>query len=241
VVVLTLILVNQANICVDTINSILVGGTDVVSDELISIRDGLDGGGILVEDIDLLQRETLSLGDAEVGEDETANTSRTPDEEHLGTKVSELGVDDVGSRVTDNEVPEPVGRNREGHGLGTDGEREDFGGDYPSDGSPGSSKEGDVDADEGDEHLLASLVIDGDRNTNDGDKELADEHTNCTNEEESTTTNVINGPEGRDGHADVDDGGGNSDQEWIGDTRIFEEGRSVVEDEVDTGEGNVND
>jgi hypothetical protein len=45
---------------------------------------------------------------------------------------------------------------------------------------------------------------------------------------------VIDGPECWNGHADINDVGGYGDQEWIGDTRVCEKGRSVVEDEINT-------
>ena len=83
------------NVVGDLVNRILVSGVDVVRDELIPVGDRLDRGGILVEDIDLFERETLGLGHAEVGEEETSEAGRSPDEEHLGTKVAILRVDDV--------------------------------------------------------------------------------------------------------------------------------------------------
>jgi hypothetical protein len=57
-----------------------------------------------------------------------------------------------------------------------------------------------------------------------------------TDQEEPAATDVINSPERRDGHADVDDSSGDRDGEGVGDTGLLEEGRAVVEDEVDTGE-----
>jgi len=78
-------------------------------------------------------------------------------------------VNEVWSSVSDSEVPKPVARKNDGgsairraemkrrrrnsrgsghgHGLGSDSEREDFPSDYPSDRTPGCSKERDVDAD----------------------------------------------------------------------------------------------
>ena len=83
------------------------------------------------------------LGDTEVCEDDAAGTSRTPDEEHLDLEASRasLGVDKVGSGITNTEVPEPVAGDGEGHGLGTDLEREDFSSDDPSNRSPGGGEE----------------------------------------------------------------------------------------------------
>ncbi len=47
---------------------------------------------------------------------------------------------------------------------------------------------------------------------------------------------MVNGPERGNSHTDVDDSGGDRDCEGVGDTGLFEEGRAIVEDEVDTGE-----
>lgn len=207
-------------------------------DESAAVSDGVDRGGVLVQNVDGLEGESLGLGNAEVGEDEAADASGSPDEEHLDTEVSvaSTGVDEVGSGITNTEVPEPVGGGGHGHSLGTDVEREDLAGDDPGNWSPSSSEEGDVDADEGDQDLLSGQVGVRDGNTDDGDDVLAEEHTSGTDEEERTTTSTVNEPDTRNGHADVDDVGGNGDQERIRNTRALEEGRAVVEDEVDTGE-----
>lgn len=83
---------------------------------------------------------------------------------------------------------------------------------------------------------MSGQVVLRDGNTDDGDDVLAEEHTSSTDEEERTTTSTVNEPDTGNGHTDVDDVGGNGDQERIRNTRALEEGRAVVEDEVDTGE-----
>jgi len=205
-----------------------------MSDELIPVGDRLDGGGVLVEDIDLFEGETLGLWDAEVGEDEASDTSGSPDEEHFRSEVTKLGVDNVGGCVSDTEIPEPVGGGRHGHGLCADGEGEDFGCDDPCDGTPGGGEKGNVDADECDEDFLAGLVGDGDGYSDDGDQVLAYQHTGCSDEEETATSDVVDCPKGGDGHYYVDDVGDDGDDEGVGEARVGEEGSSVVEDEVDT-------
>jgi len=126
-----------------------------------------------------------NLGNAEVGEQEAAGTGRSPDEEHLDLETSRAGllVDQVGSSVTDTKVPEPVGGDGEGHGLGTDIEREDLTGDDPGDGTPRGGEEGDVDTDEGDQNLLSGGVGGRDGDTDDGDHELANAHSDGTDQE----------------------------------------------------------
>ena len=80
------------------------------------------------------------------------------------------------------------------------------------------------------------MVLHGDGDTDNGDEVLADEHTNGTDQEKTTATDVVNGPERGDGHTDVDDSSGDRDREGVGDTGLLEEGRTVVEDKVDAGE-----
>lgn len=71
----------------------------LLGDESAAVSNGVDRGGVLVENVDSLERQSLGLGNAEVGEDEAANASGSPDEEHLDTEVSvaRAGVDEVGS------------------------------------------------------------------------------------------------------------------------------------------------
>jgi len=219
------------------VGDIHIRSVDVLVHEFLAVLLAGDGSRVVVQDIDLLERKTLGLGDAEVGEDETSQAGRSPDEEHLDAKggISGTGVDEVRGGVTDTEIPEPVGGGGEGHGLGADVEGEDLGGDDPCDGAPGGGEEGDVDTDEGDESLLAGLVLDGDGDTDDGDEVFADEHAKGTEEQETTTSDTVNGPHSGNGHSDVDDVGGDRDDEGVLDAGVLEESRAVVEDEVDTG------
>lgn len=190
-----------------------------------TVARALPWNSVLVEHVNLLERKTFRLGDAEICEDEASNTACTPDEEHLCAEVGGFDsrgagggwIDEVGSGVTNAEVPEPVGGGSHGHGFGTDLKRIDLSSDDPCDGTPSRSEERDVDADEGDENLLASLIVDRDGYTNDSDEELADEHTSRTPQKQTTTTNAINGEDTRNSHTDVDDIGGDGDQEWVRD------------------------
>jgi hypothetical protein len=57
-----------------------------------------------------------------------------------------------------------------------------------------------------------------------------------TVDEQRSSTESLNGPEGDRGGADVDKGGDQRDQERVGDcAECLEEGGTEVEDEVDTG------
>lgn len=111
-------------------------------------------------------------------------------------------------------------------------EREDFTSDNPCDGAPGGGEERNVEAHKGDEDLLSSGVADGNGDTDDGDEVLAQAHADGTDEEKTTATEAFDTPHTGEGHDDVNDVGDDGDNERILDARILEEGRAVVEDEV---------
>ncbi len=86
---------------------------------------------------------------------------------------------------------------------------------------------------------LASSVLEGlvetDSDTDDGNQELTDQHTSGTNDQEWTTTELLNSVEGQWSRSDVDSSEDHGDDEWVGDgTGGLEERSGVVEDEVDT-------
>jgi hypothetical protein len=79
-------------------------------------------------------------------------------------------------------------------------------------------------------------VVEADSDTNDGDEELADKHTQGTDEEDRSATESLNSPERQGSGADVDEGEDERDEEdVVNGTGGLEEGSRVVEDEVDTG------
>lgn len=184
--------------------------------------------------VNLLKGQTLGLGNEEVGVDKGAGTQRTPDEEHLGTQVTLVGIRHVRSDDCDDAVPEPVGGGGEGNAAGSDRQREDFTDDDPSAGAPGAGKEEDVDANESD-HCTDGLGVVAIGNTNNGDNELAHNHTQGTPEEQRTTTVSLDGVEGERSGEDIDNSGDHADQEGVLDCAEFlEESGSEVENEVDT-------
>ena len=87
-----------------------ISNVRVVGNELAAVAGARYGRRVLVEQVDLLEREALGLGHAEVREDEAAQAGRAPDEEHLDleARVSGAGVDEVGRGVRDSPVPEPA-------------------------------------------------------------------------------------------------------------------------------------
>jgi len=178
------------------------------------------------------------LGDTAVGERPTPGAGGSPNEEHLYFKTSRIWrlVDQVGRGVTDAKVPEPVRGGGEGHGLCANVEREDFTGDDPSDGTPGGGEEGNVDADESNQNLLPSGVRHGDRDTDNGDQELANAHSGGSNQQQPSATKFLDTPHARKGHENTDDADDDGDQERVLNAGVLEENGTVVGDEVDTSE-----
>ena len=60
-------------------------------------------------------------------------------------------------------------------------------------------------------------MVETDGNTDDGDEELADQHTSGSNDEKRTTTESFNSPEGERSGSDVDGGEDHGDGEWVAD------------------------
>lgn len=213
----------------------------------------VSGSRLLHHLVDLLQGQTLGLGDEEVGVDKGAGAETTPDEEDGRLEVAAVLADHVGSDDSNDGVPEPVGGGGQTDTTRSDGEREDLANDDPGTGTPGGGEEEDEDGDEGDlsvdgrdvvgdAGIRISLggggvgVVEADGDTNDGDEELADEHTQGTEDENLASAESLDSPEGEGSRADVDEGEDEGDEERVfNGTSGLEEGGGVVEDEVDTG------
>lgn len=209
------------------------------------------GSRLLHHAVDLLQRQTLGLGDEEVGVDEGASAKTTPHEEDARLQVAVSLTNHVGCNDGNNGVPQPVGGGGQGDTTGTDGQGEDLANQDPGAGAPGGSEKEDEDGDEGDLSVHGRDVVgngrvgvrgvwvgvvETDRNTNDSDEELADKHTKGTDNEDEATAEPLDGPEGDRGGADVDEREDQRDKEGVADgAGGLQEGRGVVEDEVDTG------
>lgn len=215
------------------------------------------GGGLLHHLVDLLQRQSLGLRDQEVRVDKGACAETSPDEEDGRLEVASVLADHVGGDDSDDGVPQPVGSSRETNATRSDGEREDLANDDPGTGTPGGGKEEDEDGNEGDLGVdsadvvgsdLVRVVVGGsgvgvvetDSDTDDGNEELADKHTEGTDDEDAAATEALDGPEGQGGREDVDQGEDERDEETVVDgTSGLEEGGGVVEDEVDTSPRNI--
>lgn len=229
--------------------------------DITSIGEGLvrsplsrgSGSGLLHHLVNLLERQTLGLGNEEVSVDEGAGAETTPDEEDGRLEVSAVLTDHVGGDDGNDGVPEPVGGGGETDTARSDGDGEDLADDDPGTRTPGGSEPEDEDGDEGnlgvdsadvvgDDGVGVGLsgsgvgVVETDSDTNDGNEELADKHTESTDEKDGSTTESLNSPERERGGADVDEGEDERDEEDVVDgTGGLEEGSRVVEDEVDTG------
>lgn len=79
---------------------------------------------------DLLQRQTLCLGDKDPGEESAEETCAAPDKEDFDAQTS-LTVDDERGDDTDDAVPEPVGGCAECDGFAAERELEDLADDDP--------------------------------------------------------------------------------------------------------------
>jgi len=189
-----------------------------LSSSLLLLHTGEGGGGLpgsrlarrdfIQHLVNLFKSKTLGFGNKEVSVDNAEGAKSTPEEEDAGLHVGILGTDQVGSDITDDEVPEPVGGSGKGDTTGTDGEREDFTNKNPGTGTPGGGKEEDVDGNESNLGVDSGYVVgDGDTINNVGvvetnsdtdgtDNEFTDSHTDGTPEKHGATTEAFDKPEG---------------------------------------------
>lgn len=197
---------------------------------------------LLEHTVDLFERKALGFRNEQVGVDEAGRAERAPDEEDFRSQIRLALVlaNHVGGDDGNDAVPQPVASGREGDTARADGQGEDLADQNPGAGTPGGGEECDVDADEGDlgrDCRLVVLTLATGAHADDGDDELADQHAQRTPDHNCTAPESLNGPE-RDGRgADVDKSRDETDQERIADgTKLLEESRPKVKDEVDAGE-----
>ena len=205
--------------------------------------------------VDLLQGQTLGLGDEEVGVDKGTGAERAPDEEDLGAQVALVVVYHVrgddrndlysvsrsaleNSNIEDQmgtyAVPQPVRSSGQGDTTRSDRQREDLADHDPGAWTPGAGEEEDVDADKGN-HGADGLGVGTIGHTENGDDELADHHAQGTPQQQRATADLLDGVEGERCRKHVDNGGDHAQQEGVLDgTQLLEEGGSKVEHEVDT-------
>lgn len=194
------------------------------------------------EDIEFLEGLVLGLGE-ELPDEETT-TKREDGEEDVSTILH--GVKHVLGGKTNDKVEHPVGGGNDGNTARTHTGREEFLSKDPCDGTPGV---GEVDGEEPDEDNGNPTLSDGKMlvlvplrlvdTLNGGDDDVADEHTNGTDNQESLTTEPIqeeDSGEGEDNLQDTSDTGSKQISGGGRETETLEDLRSIVQDGIDTGE-----
>ncbi len=132
-------------------------------------------------------------------------------------------------------IPKPIASSGETNTAGANWQGENLANDDPSTRSPSRCEEEDVYANECDHGSDCGWIV-AVHCTHNCDQELADQHTQGTPDEQRSTTESFNGPEGDRGRAHVDESGDQTDQERVVDgAKLIEEGGAKIEDEIDTG------
>ena len=90
--------------------------------------------GLLQHTVNLLQAQTLGLGNQKIGVDEAGSAERAPDEEDAGLQIgfSRSTTDHVRGDDRDDAVPEPVRRGGKRNATSTNRQREDLANQNPS-------------------------------------------------------------------------------------------------------------
>lgn len=194
--------------------------------------------------VNLFEREALGFINKEVDKGNADKAAAEPDEEDLGLEVGIAGakVDEVGGRVGDGPVEQPVGGGRQGKAAGTVLEREDFAGDDPAQRAPSRSKEEDVDAHKGNAGLLGihvmhenvtESILGGGGGAEHGNNQLADAHTDGAAQQQGAATPALHGPETGESGDDVDAGHDHLDDKGVADARVGEILGAIVKYKVD--------
>jgi len=188
---------------------------------------GCTWGRLLHHTINLLERQTLCLWNQEVGVDESACAETSPDEEDGGFEVTLVFSNHVRGDDSDDSVPEPVGCCGKTDTTRSDWEREDFTDENPSSWTPSRGKEEDENGDEGDLSVDGSNVVgnwcitnkmgvvESNGYTDDGDEELADQHTKSSEDQQRSATKSLYSPERKRCGSDIDSGEDHGNSECV--------------------------
>ena len=85
---------------------------------------------------------------------------------------------------------------------------------------------------------MVALVFSSGGNTDDGNDKLTDQHSKGAIDQQSATTEFLDGEERDRGAADVDEGGDETDHEWIADgLQLLEESGSELSQSVKYPQG----
>lgn len=221
--------ISQTQLLVDALHAltVLVGNAAHVTTE---------------EDIEFL--EGLVLGLREELPDEETTSKREDGEEDVGTVLH--GVKHVLGCKTNDEVEHPVGGSDNGNTTRTHTGGENFLSKDPCDGTPGVRKVNSEEPDEdngnpslSDGEMLALVPLGLVDTLNGSDNDVADEHANGTDNQESLTTELVQEEDGRKSEGDLQDTSDTGSEEISGsgrETERLEDLRSVVQNSVDTSE-----
>lgn len=221
-----------------------IGQSQFLVDALhaLTILDGNAAHVTTEEDIEFLEGLVLGLGE-ELPDEETTE-EREDGEEDVGTVLH--GVKHVLGGKTNDEVEHPVGGSDDGNTTRTHTSGEDLLSKDPCDGTPGV---GEVDSEEPDEDNGNPTLSNGEMlvlvplglvdTLNGSDDDVADEHTNSADNQESLTTELVQEEDGRKSEEDLQDTSDTGSEEISGsgrETERLEDLRSIVQNSVDTSE-----
>jgi len=205
--------------------------------------------GLLHHAIDLLEGQSLRLGNEEIRIDECTSAETAPQEEDVGSQISFVGLDHVRGDGGNDGIPQPVGSGGERDTTGSNGERIDFSNKHPRAWSPSGSKEEDVDCNECDlsvdgRNVIGTSatvgqrvrVVETDGVTDDANEELADQHAESAPQEKGSSSDPLHSIERNWGGAHVYEGEDERDEERVADgAGGLQERGGIVKDEVDAG------
>jgi hypothetical protein len=117
-------------------------------------RDGKDADILTKQEVHLLERDTLGLGNEQISEHERDKGAGAEEVENAEC----YGLDHVRERVDDHELGEPLHADGEHHTKGTDTVGQDFRGNNPGDTVPGETVEDGVDINHGDGGVGAGVL-----------------------------------------------------------------------------------
>lgn len=208
-------------------------GNDTLGGNPAGRLPGLDAQD--VHGVNLLKGATLGLVDEEEDNQDGSETAGSKD---VSVAVVN-GAGDEGGEEGDEEVPGPVGGGGDSHAGSTVAEGVHLTTDSPDNGTPGGSETNNEEAGEDDHDNTGGVVARGDVEdlvTNRSPDQEADEHPGGTDHQTVTATVVLNDVQTGEGHTEVDSTQNDGGDEGVADTNTVEDGGTVVEDEVGTGQ-----
>ena len=207
-------------------------------DDAIGSLPGSRLPGLDVQDVhgvDLLESAALGLADKEEDNPDSGKTASSKD-----VTVAEIdGTGDEWGEEGDEEVPGPVGGSGDTHAGSTVTEGIHFTADSPDDGTPGGGEADDEETgedDHGDTGGVRSRVDVKNRVTDRSPDQEADEHPSSSSHQTLAASVVLDDVQTGQGHTKVDGTQNDLSDVRVAQTHTLEDGGTVVEDEVGTGQ-----